>query len=339
MKKIILTLLCLSFNISNIHATEFLAKNYIILNADTLQVLEGKDIHKTQSVASISKIMTAILTIENCDLNTEIVLNDSISKAYGSALYIHIGDTITLQDLLYGLMLRSGNDAALALADYTGGGIEHFIDMMNQKAQSLGMKNTVFSNPSGLDEEDSGNISSVYDMSLLMAYCISNPKFKEIISTKQYKRLDKNGTWTNKNKLLFNYEYCIGGKTGYTKKAKRTLINAAYKDEITLICVTFNCGDDFAFHQNLFETYFKQFEQIKLFNKGINTIDHYQFKLDENLTFPSFNKQPLSISYIIKDQKIILFYDKIIIGSYDYKYIKYPFFYRLIETFGRLLYE
>ena len=336
-KYLILIVFCIC--LIPIQASEYYAKNYIVLNADTMQVLEGKAIHDTQSVASISKIMTAIVAIENCNLDIEIELNDSISKAYGSAVYIHIGDMITMQDLLYALLLRSGNDAALAIADYVGNGVEGFVSMMNQKAQEIGMKNTRFSNPSGLDEEDDGNISSVYDMALLMAYCIQNPVFQKIASTKSYKRLDKNGTWTNKNKLLDNYDYCIGGKTGYTKKAKRTLINAAKKDGITLICVTFNCGDDFGFQQSLFETYFNGFKEILIFNKGVHIIDHYKFTLDEDLTFPSLKEEPIKVTYQINNNQIEFKANNTPLANYNYVYLKTPHIDKFIDIFKRMMYE
>lgn len=339
MKKIILIILTLISTLIPIHATEFYAKNYIILNADTLQVLEGKKIHETQSVASISKIMTAILVIENTDLNTQITLNDSIKKAYGSGIYVHIGDTITIQDLLYGLMLRSGNDAAIALADYTGNGVKNFVQMMNDKAQILGMSNTHFSNPSGLDEEDSGNVSSVYDMAILMSYCINNPIFVTISGTMHYKRLDLQGKWLNKNKLLSLYEYTIAGKTGYTVKAKRTLINAAKKDDITLICVTFNCGDDFNFQKYLFETYFEQFNQIKILFQGVNYIGHYKIEMNEDLNFSTIDSNYQKVFYKIVGNQVELFYSDYSLGTFNYQYIKYPFINRILETFVRLFYE
>ncbi len=338
MKKLIIIVLLVCLHTINVSGLEFYAKNYIILNADTKQVLEGKNIHDIQSVASISKIMTAILVIENQDLATTITIDETINKAYGSAIYIKVGHTMTLQDLVYGLMLRSGNDAALALASYVGGSVENFVTMMNEKAKEIGMKNTTFSNPSGLDEEDNGNLSSVYDMALLMSYCIQNPIFQEIASTKEYKRLDQNGTWQNKNKLLFNYEHCIGGKTGYTKKAKRTLINAARKDNITLVCITFNCGDDFMFHQNLFETYFKQYNYVTLLFKGTNLIENYQFTLTKDLAFPVTENQSLKVSYQIDGNQIQLYYGDYMLGSYPYQYIEHPLIYRIKDTFKSLFY-
>ena len=133
----------------------------------------------------------------------------TINKAYGSCVYIHIKDRITIQDLLYGLMLRSGNDCALMLAKSVGGSVERFVEMMNEKARDIGMKQTHFSNPSGLDEEDEGNLSTVKEMAILYRYCCQNPLFNQIVKTKEYKRLDGKGYWHNKNRLLKEYPYCL----------------------------------------------------------------------------------------------------------------------------------
>ena len=339
MKKILLFILIITLCLGDAHASEFYAKNYIVMQADSMQVLEGKKIHEQQSVASISKIMTAIVAIENCALNTEIELSEVIAKAYGSAVYLHIGDKITMQDLLYALLLRSGNDAALAIADHVGGNIEHFVEMMNQKAQELQMTNTIFNNPSGLDEEDDGNLSTVYDMAILMNYCIQNPIFEKIIGTQNYHRLDKKGTWKNKNKLLLQYDDCIGGKTGYTKKAKRTLVNAAKKDGLTLICVTFNCGDDFNFHKALFEKHFSNYTSLLLFNAGTHIIDHYEFTLDEDLTFPVLKESDQKVTYQIQDERIVFYLNHKQIANYAYEYLKFPFIEKIITNFIRMIYE
>ena len=144
-------------------------------------------------------------------------------------------------------------------------------------------------NPTGLDEEDNGNQSTVYDMARLMAYCHQNPIFNEIVSTKEYKREDGNGTWHNKNKLLTNYEYCIGGKTGFTKKARRTLITMARKDDLDLIIVTFNCGNDFEFHQKKFEECYANLKATKIFSKGIVEFKQQQYYLDFDVYV---NKKP-----------------------------------------------
>lgn len=206
--------------------------------------------------------MTAILVIENSRLDKKVTVDETINKAYGSCVYIHIKDQITIQDLLYGLMLRSGNDCALMLAKSVGSSVDHFVEMMNKKAKDLGMKYSHFSNPSGLDEEDEGNLSTVKEMAILYRYCCQNPLFNQIVKTKEYKRLDGKGYWHNKNRLLKEYPYCVGGKTGYTKKAKRTLITRAVKNHIDLIIVTFNCGNDFEFHQKKYEDCFKDYEKM-----------------------------------------------------------------------------
>lgn len=289
MKIILLIALVCGLCFTPVQANEFYVKNYIVMESSSGQVLEGKKIHEVQSVASISKIMTAIIAIENDDLSREVKIGEEITKAYGSGVYIHQNDVITIQDLLYGLLLRSGNDAALCLAYHVGGeNLDHFITMMNQKAEELGMKDTKFHNPCGLDEEDEGNLSSVYDMALLMRYCMQNETFRNITKTKVYQRLDGNGSWHNKNKLLTQYPYAIGGKTGFTKKAKRTLVTCAKKEQVELIVVTFNCGDDFNFHENLYETYFNLYDNILCIDQGIYNIGPYQCCITQPLYHQDF---------------------------------------------------
>ena len=244
------------------------------MDAYTNEVLEGKDIDQSYSVASISKIMTAIIALESDKLFNVIIVDDIIKTIEGSSLYLSIGDQITIIDLVYGLLLRSGNDAAVLIAENISGNIDSFVMEMNQKAKEIGMKNTIFNNPSGLDIFDEGNISSCYDMALLMSYCLENELFCQIINTETYKSPFK-GAWINKNKLLRQYEYCLGGKTGYTKKARRTLINCAEKDNQRLIVVTFNCGSDFSFHKYLFEKYFNDYNYIVFLNQGKNYIDEF----------------------------------------------------------------
>ena len=151
-------------------------------------------------------------------------------------------------------MLRSGNDAALAIAKYVGGDVETFVKMLNEKAREIGMKNTTFNNPSGLDEKK-GNMSTAYDMALLMSYAIKNDEFKKIVGTKKHtvKTNMNYYSWTNKNKLLFNYKYTTGGKTGFTEIARRTLVTSASKNNINLVAVTLNDGNDFYDHINMYE--------------------------------------------------------------------------------------
>ena len=284
---------------------EFFGKSYIVYDHMNDYVVESYNEDHSQSVASISKIMTAILVIENMDLDKEITVDQTINKAYGSCVYIHINDKITIQDLLYGLMLRSGNDCALMLAKATAGSVDKFVKMMNDKAQELKMYNSLFSNPSGLDEEDNGNVSTVKDMALLYDYCSSNPIFNKIVETQVYKRLDGQGSWHNKNRLLKEYEYCVGGKTGYTKKAKRTLVTRAVKDHKDLIIVTFNCGNDFEFHKSKYEECFQNYSQVTLFDKGVQSIDGELFFFDEKIYINHYNDE--EVSYKIKDNTLLVY--------------------------------
>lgn len=260
-------------NMRNV-SSSFFARNYIVMDSYSHEVLEGKDVHDSYSVASISKIMTAIIALESDKLFNVITVDEIIKTIEGSSLYLSIGDKITILDLVYGLLLRSGNDAAVLIAENVYKDINVFVTKMNEKAEELGMKNTIFHNPSGLDIFDEGNISSCFDMALLMSYCMENEMFCKIVSSKSYKNKIK-GVWENKNKLLRKYKYCLGGKTGYTYKAKRTLINCAEKDDQRLIVVTFNCGSDFDFHKFLFEKYFDNYFYLKYLDKGNNYIDNY----------------------------------------------------------------
>ena len=156
-------------------------------------------------------------------------------------------------------MLRSGNDAAAELAYQVGGSMEGFSLLMNNLAKDIGMKNTNFINSSGLEDGENANVSTVYDMALLSSYAIKNKDYREIVGTKKItvKTNFKTYIWHNKNKLLTSYEYCIGGKTGFTKRARRTLVTNASKDNVNLTVVTFNDGNDFEDHKDLYEKYFK----------------------------------------------------------------------------------
>lgn len=272
MKKIlILLLLLLPFNV---RAIETSATSAILMEQDSNRILYAKDIHNVRSVASISKIMTAIVAIENGKLNKKITIGNEIDKAYGSGIYIKKGEKLTLENLLYGLMLRSGNDAALAIAHNVGGSVSKFVEMMNETATKIGMRNTTFNNPSGLDEED-GNFSTAYDMALLTSYAMKNENFKKIVGTKKYTLKTNKNTyvWHNKNKLLNMYQYATGGKTGFTKKARRTLVTTASKNKLNLVAVTLNDGNDFNDHQNLFEYGFESYDRTLVLKKGYLKIE------------------------------------------------------------------
>ena len=269
MKKVIIIVIMMLF-ITNVKAIDTSATSAILMDTDNNIIIYQKDIHNVRSVASISKIMTAVLAIESGKMDSKIVVDDVISDAYGSAVYLQKGEELTLRDLVYGLMLRSGNDAALVIAKYVGGNIEHFVEMMNNKASEIGMSNTTFNNPHGLDK-DKGNYSTAYDMAILTSYAMKLDEYRKITSTKSYTLKTNKNTyvWKNKNKLLKLYKYTTGGKTGFTDIARRTLVTTASKDNINLVAVTLNDGNDFNDHINLFDYAFDNYVSIKIIKKGI----------------------------------------------------------------------
>ena len=182
MKKLLILLLLIPINV---RAYSSSATSTVLMDMDSLNVIYSDNMNDVRSVASISKIMTAIVAIENKDVNDVVTIGEEITKAYGSGVYIKQGEEITLESLLYGLMLRSGNDAALAIANYVGGDVDNFVTMMNKKAVEIGMKNSKFNNPHGLDE-NGGNLSTAYDMALLTSYAMKNETYRKIERTKNY---------------------------------------------------------------------------------------------------------------------------------------------------------
>ena len=192
------------------------AESYVLIEKDSLRVLDGKNINKQLLTASICKILTCIVAIEEGEIYKEYIVTEDVVKQIGSSIYLEAGEKIRLIDLLYGMMLRSGNDAAYMISKIVGGDVTEFVKMMNSKAKEIGMKYSIFSNPSGLDE-DSYNYSTAYDMGILMAYCMNNETFCEITSSESYTYKTSKGinkTFINKHKLVRAYDFITGGKTG-----------------------------------------------------------------------------------------------------------------------------
>lgn len=311
MKKLLMLLILLvPFNVQAFGSN---AKGAILMDMDSGRIMYASNAHYVQSVASISKIMTAIVAIENADVNKEVTIGDEVLKAYGSGIYVQKGEKIKLEDLIYGLMLRSGNDAALAIATSVSGNIENFVKLMNKKAQKLGMSDTTFNNPSGLDEgEAKGNFSSAYDMAILMSYAMKNSEFKKITGTKKHVvKTNKNTyVWHNKNKLLNTYKYTTGGKTGYTKIAKRTLVSTASYEGLNLVVVTINDGSDWKDHKGLYEEAFKKYKSYTLLDKGTISVlgdDYYNndtLYIKKDLKYPLIEAEKESISLKYSLEKV-----------------------------------
>lgn len=276
MKKILLFIILCCFGINNIYASTNSAYEYVVMDQVTGRVLDGKNYNKPMLIASITKIMTCLLAIESGKLDNKVIVDDTVLSSYGSGIYISVGEELSLRDLLYGLMLRSGNDAALMVAKYVSLNVSDFVNLMNEKALEIGMKNTIFVNPSGLDNIDSGNYSTAYDMALLTRYAMRYDEYRKIVSTKSYtlKTNMKTYIWKNKNKLL-SEDYVTGGKTGYTKRAHRTLVSTGSKNNINLVIVTIRDSDDWNTHKSLYNNIFSKYKSYKFLDKD-------EFKLSNN---------------------------------------------------------
>lgn len=221
-------------------------------------------------IASLTKIMTAIVAIEHGKLNDMVTVSKNAFAKEGSSIYLQLGEEMSLRNMLYGLMLRSGNDAATAIAEHVGGSEEGFVHLMNEKAQIIGLEHTHFQNPHGLDAK--AHYSSANDLAKLTAYALHNLEFKEIVSTKSKKAPNPNDPWDykwdNKNKMLRFYEGADGVKTGFTKIARRCLVSSATRGGQQLVVVTLNDGDDWNDHRVLLDYGFANFPLTGLIQEG-----------------------------------------------------------------------
>ncbi|WP_342421929.1 D-alanyl-D-alanine carboxypeptidase family protein [Paenibacillus sp. FSL E2-0178] len=238
-------------------------------------------------IASLTKIMTALVAIESGDLTSKVKVGKNAFAKEGSSLYLKQGEEMTLEDMLYGLMLRSGNDAATAIAEHVGGSEQGFVYLMNAKAEALNLTHTHFANPHGLDAE--GHYSSANDLAVLTAYAMHNPVFKEIVATKEktadnpYEKWDYK--WSNKNKMLRLYEGADGVKTGYTKKALRCLVSSATRNGQQLVAVTLNDGNDWNDHSALLDFGFNHYPLKTLVERG-ETVSGYTLVTGKDFAYP-----------------------------------------------------
>ncbi len=238
------------------------AQAYVLYCADNGKIISSKNENKKMKPASTTKLMTSLLALEEASsLNKKVKFTDDMI-AEGSSMYLKIGDVVTLKDLAAGMMMASGNDAANAAALSISGSFEKFAEKMNQRAEQIGMKNTHFVTPSGLDDDN--HYSTAIDMAILMSYALENEEFAKLTSQKSatvefLEPQSKVTTYSNHNRLLSLYEYCIGGKTGYTMSAGRCLVSAAKKDGLTLVCVTFNDRNDWNDHIALYNYGFDEY--------------------------------------------------------------------------------
>ena len=240
------------------------AQKAILLDAQTGRILYRKDIDSQGLIASTTKIMTALVICEQCNVLDRVRIPKEAVGIEGSSMYLKEGEVLTVQELLYGLMLRSGNDAATALAIYCGGTVEGFAQLMNDKAHRLGLENTHFQNPHGLDSP--GHYSTARDMAVLAAYAMDNPIFAQTVSTKNVAVGDR--YLHNHNKLLWQLDGAEGVKTGYTKAAGRILVSSVTRQGRRLIGVTMNAPNDWKDHTTLMEQGFQDFAVRQIVAKG-----------------------------------------------------------------------
>ncbi len=227
---------------------EVSAQAAIVYHPKTGQVLYSKNANDKMLIASTTKIMTAVIALEQCNLEDEVEITPEVANVEGSSMYLKAGETYTVRELLYGLMLASGNDAATAIAKHVAGSDEAFAALMNAKAKELGLENTSFENPHGLDGQT--HYSTAFDMARLMAYAMQRSDFSEIVSTRA--KTIKGLTYVNHNKLLWQCEGVCGGKTGYTMAAGRTLVTCCERNGERLICVTLKDPNDWSDHAELY---------------------------------------------------------------------------------------
>ena len=244
-------------------APETSAEAYILMDADSGRVLLARNETQEKSIASTTKIMTAVVALEHGCLSDVVTVKKSHLKE-GSSMYLAEGESLTMEELLYGLLLPSGNDAAECIADYCGDGKDHFVTWMNEKASELGMTHSSFANPSGLDE--SGHYSCALDMAHLAAYAMKDPTFARIAGTKTVTAGTR--TMGNHNKLLGSFDGCIGLKTGYTSGAGRTLVTCAERDGLRLIAVTLHDSKDWDDHIVLYEYGFTEYHRQRPVKRG-----------------------------------------------------------------------
>ena len=309
MKKIIVVIMLILVMPINVFGLSLSCRSCVLMDSDSGRVLYEKDKDNPRLIASITKIMTAILAIESGRLEEEVTVGEEVLTMYGSNIYIELGEKMKLLDMVYGLMLRSGNDAAIVIAYFIGGSEENFVKMMNDKAKEIGMTNTVFNNPHGLDEVTQ-NKSTAYDMALLSSYASHNDTYMKIVGTRKYSvQTDKKSyLWYNRNKLLGSYSYATGGKTGYTPSAGRTLVTNASHNNLNLTAVTLNDGNEYISHETMYNYGFENYKNYVILDKNKFKVDNAyypnQIYIKESFKYPLTEVEKENVKVLVKLTKL-----------------------------------
>lgn len=355
-------------------AIDVSARSAVIICADSGDIIWGKNYEEPLAMASTTKIMTSLLALEeaNASGNRSLEITEEIISVEGSSMGLKVGDKVDFETLAKGMLLPSGNDAANATAILVCGTTEKFLARMNQRAKEIGMKNTLFCTPSGLDKDN--HHSTAIDMALLGAYAMQNEEFAKIVSSKKtladFEDSDKKIWLKNHNKLLDLYPFCVGIKTGFTEKAGRCLVSCAEKDGIRLICVTLNAPDDWNDHIAMYNFGFSQTKNIdfddtnekleikiknsepnilkiigatkfsRTFKNNSDTQVKRNVKLFENLKAPVIKGQCVGKITYEFNNKIIG--ENLLIASQDIKVVKINFFKKIwnaISSFFKNIFE
>lgn len=270
MKKILILIIMFIISLVGINFSETFnlsGNNYILMEESSARILVENNAYDEMPMASTTKIMTALLAIELGDLEEYVDITEDSIGVIGSSIYLEKGEKIKLKDLIYGLMLRSGNDASVAIAIHISGTVDEFVREMNSRVKEIGANNTNFENPHGL--HDKNHYSTAYDMALITREALLNQEFSTIWASKSYtSERSKNNHFVNKNKTLWEYDGGDGGKTGYTSNSGRCLVSTAIRDNMRLIAVNLNASDWFNDNYKLFNHGFENYNLYTLYSKG-----------------------------------------------------------------------
>ena len=266
------------------------ARSCVVLDRNSKKIIFGKNEYNRVKMASTTKIMTATVIIENCDLSQTVTVSKKAAGTGGSRLGLKTGDKITIRDLLYGLLLCSGNDAAISLAETAAGSVQEFSNMMNNKAKELGLNNSHFESPHGLDSDN--HYTTAYELALLADYALQNSTFRNIVGTKNY-TITINGypkNITNTNELLGSLDGVYGVKTGFTNGANRCLVTSCKRGEMDIICVVLGCDT-----KN-----FRTQDSIKLINYTFENFEYLDIKNLIDKEFENYKNNNINLFEINK---------------------------------------
>mgnify|MGYP003397828213 FL=1 len=271
------------------------ASSYAVVDAETGRVLMGEAENTRHPIASLTKMWTALVAIEEGNLNDTVTISKKAVYSEGSSIYLQEGDQYKLEELLYGLMLRSGNDAATAIAEHVGGSVEGFVKLMNDKAVLHGLNGTTFANPSGLHHET--HLATAADTARMLQIAMKNETFRKIASTVVYN--GSRTSWHNKHKLLADNVGAVAGKTGYTKVAGRTLATYFERDEKAFVVVTINESNDWEMHKLIADTIDQLYKNYTLVETGEYLIPNATIKIEKPITLLLTEQERENIEHML----------------------------------------